>query len=87
VNPFAKSQLGRAVAYIAQLPQRPSDIVGLEGSALERLLFDIEVLSEVEPVELPQIPKLPRTGKIPRYKGRGSTKAKILARRRRLGIR
>lgn len=43
---FAKSDLGKAVGMLAQLVgQRPSDIVEYEGSALERLLFDLEVLA------------------------------------------
>ena len=87
MNPFAKSKLGRTVALIAQLPQRPSDIVRFEGSPLERILFDMEVLSKAEPFgEVSHLPKLPGTKGIPRYKGKGSVRSKILARRRRLGM-
>jgi len=31
---------------VAQVPNRPSDLVGYEGSPVERLLFDIEVITQ-----------------------------------------
>jgi len=46
-NFFAESDLGRAVGVVSQLTgQRPSDIAEFEGSCLERLLFDLEVLAK-----------------------------------------
>ena len=75
------------MALLAQLPQRPSDIASFEGSPLEKILFDMEVLSKAESSgEIPHLPKLPGAKGIPRYKGKGSVRSKILARRRRLGM-
>jgi len=51
VNPFARSPLGKVVAAIAQIPHRPSDILGIKGSEWEKLLWDLAILSEGMKVE------------------------------------
>ncbi len=38
---------------IAQLPQRPSDILELEGGALERVLWDIAIMAAASESEAP----------------------------------
>lgn len=72
---FAKSKLGKLVADMSQIPHRPSDILGIEGSPLERLLWDISILSEME---------VPYTD-LDSVKGL-SVKDKIRMKRRRLGV-
>jgi len=47
VNPFAKSPVGKLVAAVCQLPRRPSEILGIQGSEWEKLLWDAAVLSEL----------------------------------------
>ena len=50
-------------------------------------MFDIEVMSKATPLtDIPQVPEVPGKG-TPQYKGKGSTRTKIGARRHRLGIR
>lgn len=51
---------------------------------MEKLLFDIEVLKHSPVVTMPEVPSLKKYWKTPKVFR--STKASILARRRRLGI-
>jgi len=45
LKPFAQSTFGKLVGRLAQVPRRPSELVNFSGSELEKLLFDISVLS------------------------------------------
>jgi len=47
-SPFANGLLAKAAAHIAVFTHtRPSDILEYDGSALERLMFDLAVLKHV----------------------------------------
>lgn len=48
MNCFAKSKLGKLIADMCQFPHLPSDILGIEGSPLERLLWNIAIVGEME---------------------------------------
>ena len=68
--------MGKAIGSIAMnCGARPSDIAEIDGSALERLLFDIEVLAEVSK----KVPKVGESGKM-------STYDQIMARRAQSGV-
>ena len=47
MSPFAKSDLGRIAGHIAMnIGYRPSDLLEYDGSAVERLLLDAEIITE-----------------------------------------
>jgi len=70
-SPFASSLLGKQVAQLCEmLKVRPCTVLGIQGSPLERLLWDIAVMSELE---IPNMESM-------------SVSDKIRAKRRRLGI-
>ena len=69
---FAQSPLGRAIAGLAQVTgQRPSELMELEGSALERLFWDLAII--------PESPML-------QSEETGSVKDQIRSKRRRMGV-
>ena len=81
-SPFLRTPLAQQVADMAEpLHTRPSVLLGIEGSPLEMLLWDISVLGQKTTVEVSTI--VSASGD-PR--GLTTVRDKILAKRRRLGI-
>lgn len=77
-SPFAKSRLGQKIADMTDsLHTRPSVMLGIEGSPLEMLLWDMAILGEKSPVEVDVQGAARRLV---------SVRDKVLAKRRRLGI-
>jgi len=44
--------MGQVVAQISQYGYRPSEILEIEGSALEKILWDAEILANVQIADL-----------------------------------
>jgi len=77
---FAKSKLANVVREIIKLPRRPSEVIGIEGSPLDMLLWDMAIMNEGKPTGPRMDPKIIDKMKFP------SVKDRIRARRKALGI-